>query len=69
MYVGTIHPAHYSCVKLMLEKGKSVVCENPLTMNVQDTLALIEMSKDRGLFLMEVYHVNSSVKQMGRALF
>ena len=54
MYVGTIHPTHYSCAKLMLQNGKSVVCEKPLTMNVKDTLSLEEISRDRGMFLMEV---------------
>jgi dihydrodiol dehydrogenase / D-xylose 1-dehydrogenase (NADP) len=53
VYVGTIHPTHYSCAKLMLQNGKSVVCEKPLTMNVKDTLSLAEMSRDRGMFLME----------------
>ena len=54
MYVGIIHPTHYTCVKLMLDSGKSVVCEKPLTMNVRDTLSLTELSKERGIFLMEV---------------
>ena len=54
VYVGTIHPTHYSCVKLMLDNGKSVLCEKPLTMSVKDTVSLTEMAKDRGIFMMEV---------------
>ena len=54
VYVGTIHPTHRQCVQLMLENGKSVLCEKPLTMSVQDTLQLAEISSKSGQFLMEV---------------
>jgi dihydrodiol dehydrogenase / D-xylose 1-dehydrogenase (NADP) len=53
VYVGTIHPTHHQCVKLMLESGKSVLCEKPLTMTQLDTTALIQTAKDCGKFLME----------------
>ena len=54
VYVGTIHPAHYTCVTLMLENGKPVLCEKPLTVNMQDTASLVKKSSENGLFLMEV---------------
>ena len=61
VYVGTIHPTHKQCVQLMLKSGKSVLCEKPLTMNVQDTKSLIQLATNCELFLMEVclfYYLN-----------
>ena len=55
VYVGTIHPTHLSCVELMLSCGKSVLCEKPLTMNVQDTHSLIQTATKKNIFLMEVH--------------
>ena len=37
VYIGTIHPTHISCAQKMIECGKPVVCEKPLTMNAADT--------------------------------
>ena len=54
VYVGTIHPTHFPVVQLMLDAGKPVVCEKPLTMNAEDTNTLIRKAKDTKLFLMEV---------------
>ena len=55
VYIGTIHPTHMQCVQLMLKSGKSVLCEKPLTMNVQDTKSLIQSATNCGVFLMEVW--------------
>ncbi len=38
----------------MFEKGKPVLCEKPLTMNVADTESLISAAREKGLFFMEV---------------
>ena len=63
VYVGTIHPAHCHCVKVMLQSGKAVLCEKPLTMNINDTKSLIQTAKDCGVFLMEVdMHLLSAVE-------
>lgn len=54
VYIGTIHPTHLYAAQLMLQCGKPVLCEKPLTMNIQDTASLIEKANKSGVFLMEV---------------
>lgn len=56
VYIGTIHPTHLYAAQLMLQCGKPVLCEKPLTMNIQDTASLIEKANKCGVFLMEVYN-------------
>lgn len=53
VYVGAIHPKHYSITKMMLENGKHVLCEKPFTMNENQTLELLHLAKRNNLFLME----------------
>ncbi|KRT81047.1 hypothetical protein AMK59_6050 [Oryctes borbonicus] len=53
IYVGAIHPKHYSITKMMLENGKHVLCEKPFTMNENQTRELLQLSKKNNLFLME----------------
>ena len=53
VYIGTIHPTHLSCAQKMIERGKPVVCEKPLTMNAADTQAMIQLAKEKDVFLME----------------
>ena len=53
VYIGTIHPAHLSAASKMLEAGKPVLCEKPLTMNAAETKTLIELARSKNLFLME----------------
>ena len=38
---------------MMLEAGKHVLCEKPLTMNFKQTKELIDLAESKGLFLME----------------
>ena len=53
IYIGTINPSHISCVKLMIEAGKSVLCEKPFTMNAAETKELIGLAREKNVFLME----------------
>ncbi|XP_072395906.1 trans-1,2-dihydrobenzene-1,2-diol dehydrogenase-like isoform X2 [Diabrotica undecimpunctata] len=53
VYVGVLNPQHYEVVKLMLENGKHVLCEKPFTMNEKQTKKLLDISKEKNLFLME----------------
>ncbi|XP_035719143.1 trans-1,2-dihydrobenzene-1,2-diol dehydrogenase-like [Vespa mandarinia] len=53
VYIATLNPQHFETAKLMLEHGKHVLCEKPLTMNLKQTTELIEFAKSKNLFLME----------------
>ena len=53
IYVATPHVFHAAHARLCLEAGKSVLCEKPFTMNAAEARALIDLARQRGLFLME----------------
>jgi len=53
IYIGSVNPAHISLVKLSLENGKHVLCEKPLGINVRETQEMINLAKQKKLFLME----------------
>lgn len=53
IYIGTLNPQHFDIAKLMLHHGKHVLCEKPLTMNLKQTTELINLAKEKKLFLME----------------
>lgn len=52
-YIGNLHPQHFEVSKLMLENGKHVLCEKPMTMNEKQTRQLIEIAIKNKKFLME----------------
>lgn len=53
VYVASTHNDHLPSARLCLEAGKSVLVEKPLTTSAADTEALVELARERGLFLME----------------
>lgn len=53
VYVATTHNFHHENVKLCLEHGKHVLCENPLTVNAGQVKDLIQLAQAKNLFLME----------------
>ncbi len=53
IYVASTHNDHLASAALCLRAGKAVLVEKPLTPSVADTEALIDLARDRGLFLME----------------
>lgn len=53
VYVGVIHPYHIHVARIMIESGKAVLCEKPLCMNVKETKQLIDLARDKKVFLME----------------
>jgi predicted dehydrogenase len=53
VYISAPHPAHFEIAKMMLEAGKPVLCEKPLTVNARQAGELIEVSRARRVFLME----------------
>ncbi|MFE2560189.1 Gfo/Idh/MocA family protein [Streptomyces sp. NPDC059352] len=53
VYVATPHHAHREAAGRALEAGKAVLCEKALTLNTREAEELVDLSRDRGLFLME----------------
>lgn len=53
VYVSVLNPQHYEVVKMMLEYGKHVLCEKPLAMNERQAKKMIELAKQKKVFLME----------------
>ena len=53
VYVCTPHPMHAPAVRAALEAGKPVLCEKPMTPNAAATRPLIELARERRIFLME----------------
>jgi predicted dehydrogenase len=52
-YVGTVHSLHYENVKMCLNNGKHVLCEKPLTLNLEQATELVKLARAKKLFLME----------------
>lgn len=57
LYIGTPNNLHYSEIKEALLNGKHVLCEKPMTLRPEETIELYNISKEKGLFLMEAYWV------------
>ncbi len=53
VYVSTPHPYHKDNSILLLEHGKAVLCEKPFTINAGEAKVVIDVSRQRDVFLME----------------
>jgi predicted dehydrogenase len=53
VYVGTPHSHHYQHARMALEAGKHVLCEKAFTVNAEQARILIEIAREKKLFLME----------------
>ncbi|RMG31562.1 MAG: gfo/Idh/MocA family oxidoreductase [Bacteroidetes bacterium] len=53
VYVATPHPFHLPGASLCLKQGKAVLCEKPLTVNLQQAEQLVGLAREQQLFLME----------------
>ena len=53
VYVVTPHNSHYEYVKLALNLGKPVLCEKAFTVDAAQTRELIELSREKDLYLAE----------------
>ncbi|ETN44430.1 uncharacterized protein HMPREF1541_10611 [Cyphellophora europaea CBS 101466] len=53
IYVATPHSHHYQNVMLCLNAGKNVLCEKAFTVNAAQARKLVDLAKEKGLFLME----------------
>jgi predicted dehydrogenase len=53
VYVATPHALHHAHVLMALEAGKPVLCEKAFTLHAADAEHLVEVARNKGLFLME----------------
>jgi predicted dehydrogenase len=53
VYVATPHAQHADDVRAALLAGKHVLCEKPFTLNAGQAQELVDLARERGLFLME----------------
>ncbi|WP_037572138.1 Gfo/Idh/MocA family protein [Spirochaeta cellobiosiphila] len=55
IYVATPHSFHKENTLLCLNHGKHVLCEKPFAINHAESLEMINLAKEKGLFLMEAF--------------
>jgi predicted dehydrogenase len=53
VYVATPHTAHHPAASLMIEAGKSVLCEKPMALDAAQAADLADRAQLHGVFLME----------------
>ena len=53
IYVASTHNDHLASARLCLESGKAVLVEKPLTVSAAETEELLQLARERGLFVME----------------
>lgn len=53
IYIATPHNLHYENTLLCLQHGKAVLCEKPFALNSRQTKAMIDLSREKKVFLME----------------
>ncbi|MBT2530892.1 Gfo/Idh/MocA family oxidoreductase [Arthrobacter sp. ISL-48] len=53
VYVATPHAQHHQIVLAALNAGKHVLCEKAFTINAREAAELINLARERNLFLME----------------
>ena len=53
VYIATPHLSHYEYIKQSISRGKHVLCETPLVLNVTEASEVFELAKQKNVFLME----------------
>lgn len=53
IYVASPNSLHYEQVLMALEAGKNVICEKPFTTTRKKAMTLINLAKEKGLFLFD----------------
>lgn len=53
VYIATPHPLHCEQAVLMMEHGKHILCEKPMTMNDHQAQLMIDCARKNNVFLME----------------
>ncbi len=54
VYVATMHINHAALSKMMLESGKHVLCEQPMTMNLRQAEEVLAVAKEEGKLFVDV---------------
>lgn len=70
VYVANTHNGHYEAAKRCLEGGKAVLCEKPFTVNRAQAAELVDLARQRNLFLMEAMWMrcNPAIRQLRQAV-
>lgn len=53
LYIASPHSTHYPFVKKALQMGKHILCEKPLTLNLNESKELYQLAKKSNLVLLE----------------
>jgi predicted dehydrogenase len=53
VYIATPHSYHLAHSIAALRAGKAVLCEKPLTLNLEECRALLAVARETGVYLME----------------
>lgn len=53
VYIASPHPMHFEQAKTVLEQGKHVLCEKPITMNATQAKVLYKIAQENHCLLME----------------
>ncbi|XP_033757083.1 trans-1,2-dihydrobenzene-1,2-diol dehydrogenase-like [Pecten maximus] len=53
VYIGTIHINHVEMSMLMLNAGKHVLCEKPMSLNMKQAKLVLQLAKEKKLYFME----------------
>ncbi|XP_072942248.1 trans-1,2-dihydrobenzene-1,2-diol dehydrogenase-like isoform X2 [Epargyreus clarus] len=53
VFVSVLNLQHYDITKSMLENGKHVLCEKPMGMTYKQTKSLVDLAREKKLFLLE----------------
>ncbi|NLA76744.1 MAG: Gfo/Idh/MocA family oxidoreductase [Clostridiales bacterium] len=60
VYIASPNALHYSQSRLMLESGKHVICEKPITVTPEELLSLQRLAQQKGLIYMEaIMHMHT----------
>lgn len=70
VYVAGPHSAHHAATLLLLNAGRAVLCEKPITLNLAQARELVDLARSRGLFLMEAMwtHCNPVILRMAELI-
>jgi len=53
IYIATTHNFHYKNILLCLQSDKPVLCEKSFTLNAEQAIEVIDMAREKKIFLME----------------